>query len=430
MLKKLYIENFQSHSNTTIQFSNGLNIFQGQSNGGKSSIIRAISAVCYNKWSNESIRIGCEQTTIILQTDLGVVKLVKNPTKKINAYYCKKNNEDKQQYFQSIGTTVPQIVYEITGMRQLVVGDSISDIPNIMYQLQKHYMLAQVSGKNCTSNVIARIFDKVIGLGGMQQLINQISSNMLTNKKNITKNMAKSDQLKFNLVDQDVIRIKQEKLNNIKILKNDLNELHQKLNLCNQILDNYNIQKNRLNNVNEKYINIDTKKASNYIHKLLKNGQSYKNLIQFITINNKLNRDVNIIESNLNNVPNVDKEEIDFLKKICNKLFIAQKILKKIDQKKSDLKISNQIIDKNKRIDECISEIEVLKNSCNKFFKLNKYLEKNIQKTILLQKTIQNLKEYEVLISTTTKKLINIKKQCQICPLCGNKFEQCDGVKC
>jgi hypothetical protein len=52
----------------------------------------------------------------------------------------------------------------------LDLGDT-KDVPNVMYQLEKHYMLSEISGKSCTSNLIARIFDKVIGLGGMEELI-------------------------------------------------------------------------------------------------------------------------------------------------------------------------------------------------------------------------------------------------------------------
>jgi chromosome segregation ATPase len=50
MLKSLRIINFESHKDTTINFTDGFNVIIGQSDGGKSSIIRAIAAVCYNMW--------------------------------------------------------------------------------------------------------------------------------------------------------------------------------------------------------------------------------------------------------------------------------------------------------------------------------------------------------------------------------------------
>ena len=251
MLKKLHIVNFQSHKDTTIEFSNGFNVFEGQSDGGKSAIIRAIAAVCYNKWTNDSVRIGEKETIIELTTEKGYVKLIKNPKEKINSYTCKKFETNQDFYYQAIGTSVPQIVYEITGMKQLNIGDSITDIPNIMFQLEKHYMLAQVSGKSCTSNLIARIFDKVIGLGGMQELINSISSSMINDKKQVTKNMSQIDDLKLQMVDQNQLIEKQNKLNEIKKLKLQIEKL-EKCNLrVSEFIDIKNKYQQKLNNLDK-----------------------------------------------------------------------------------------------------------------------------------------------------------------------------------
>jgi exonuclease SbcC len=53
--KKLEIQNFESHKNTVIDFSPGINVFIGDSDSGKSSILRALSWLCYNDIVNASI---------------------------------------------------------------------------------------------------------------------------------------------------------------------------------------------------------------------------------------------------------------------------------------------------------------------------------------------------------------------------------------
>src|SRR4030066_377226 len=49
MIKSLKIENFQSHLNSWLEFSNGINVISGQSNNGKSSILRSLSWVIFNR---------------------------------------------------------------------------------------------------------------------------------------------------------------------------------------------------------------------------------------------------------------------------------------------------------------------------------------------------------------------------------------------
>ncbi len=53
--KKLEIQNFESHKHTIIDFDPGINVFIGDSDSGKSSVLRALSWLCYNDIVNASI---------------------------------------------------------------------------------------------------------------------------------------------------------------------------------------------------------------------------------------------------------------------------------------------------------------------------------------------------------------------------------------
>ena len=226
MLKKLHVINFESHKDTTVEFTNGFNVIIGDSDAGKSSIIRALSAVCYNRWSSDMMRLNEKECIIELTTDKGMVRLIKNIKEKINAYECVKFDEKQELVrFETVGTSVPDLVFEITGMRELDLGDT-KDTPNVMYQLEKHYMLAEVNGKSCTSNLIARIFDKVIGLGGMEELISEISGSMLNNKKQITKNNEKIDQIRQKMHSESDIKEKESIISESKRILPHFNPIH------------------------------------------------------------------------------------------------------------------------------------------------------------------------------------------------------------
>lgn len=425
MLKKLRIINFQSHKDTTIQFSDGFNVFQGDSDGGKSAIIRAIAAVCYNRWSNESVRIGQQETSIQLTTDIGVVKLTKNPKKKINSYSGVVFQNNQEFYFQTIGTTVPQVVYHITGMRQLNVGDSVTDIPNIMFQLQKHYMLAQVSGKSCTSNLIARVFDKVTGLGGMQQLINQISSSMLSDKKNITKNIAQIDDLNLKLVPQQQIDQMQVKLTEVNNLKQKIQLLQENLNKMHFVLQQYNLNVHKQSLLNVDFLNFDSENAEKCLKNLQISNKQFEKcddlFKKIINANDRLNQ----VKISIEMCRDVDQQQLEISKKTCNKLYVASKLLNSFYQKQEKLEQINGYLQLSKNIDNANKFLSDSKNGCNLLYKADKLLNKNNKLQIEIQEANKNYNFYNNQSNELNNKLSSLKKQCKLCPICGKPFEDC-----
>lgn len=56
MIKQIGIVNFQSHQETMVEFGNGLNVIAGESDKGKSAILRAFSWVWKNRPSGDSIK--------------------------------------------------------------------------------------------------------------------------------------------------------------------------------------------------------------------------------------------------------------------------------------------------------------------------------------------------------------------------------------
>lgn len=56
MIEKLLIENFQKHKKTVINFTKGLNVIAGETDSGKSSVIRSLLWVIKNRPSGDGIR--------------------------------------------------------------------------------------------------------------------------------------------------------------------------------------------------------------------------------------------------------------------------------------------------------------------------------------------------------------------------------------
>jgi len=74
MIKKLHIRNFQSHKDSRLIFSDGVNVIVGNSDSGKSAILRALNWVITNRPSGDSyISNWGGPTYVIVETEEGTV---------------------------------------------------------------------------------------------------------------------------------------------------------------------------------------------------------------------------------------------------------------------------------------------------------------------------------------------------------------------
>ena len=416
MLKSLRIVNFESHKDTFINFTNGFNVIIGQSDGGKSSIIRAIAAVCYNLWENDSIRIGQDTCEITLETDKGVVILTKSPKNKLNTYAGEKFQNKEKFFFEAIGTSVPQIVYQITGMRELKIGDSSVDIPNIMFQLEKHYMLDEVSCKACTSNLIARIFDKVIGLGGMEQLITEISSSMLNDKKQITKKKLQCDQLQFKLISQQQIDLKQNNLSDAKELKQQIGNMQSELKK----------EVNRLKNIDSFYLSLDVDDARQNLKQLQQLIVKLTKINDFVERFFRLKNNLKINQSVIEKYKQLDVNLIQQIKTLCNKIYLTDKRYFKFIKLKQQYDNCDFVIKKYKQLDSAQNQLQQTKMLCNNLYKANKLYDKFSNKSKQLIDFTKAIEFYSNQQKKFKDELNLFKKENKICPLCGNLFDSCN----
>lgn len=140
MITKIEIKNFQSHKNTVLEFDKGVNVICGESDNGKSAVIRAIRWVIENQpqgtekinsnW-NEDFK---EPLSVKLYTEKGYVERIRD--KKRNGYNICKNGE-KEIVFDAIGKGVPKEVIDFL---------NVSDV-NFQFQLDPPYLLTKSAGE-------------------------------------------------------------------------------------------------------------------------------------------------------------------------------------------------------------------------------------------------------------------------------------------
>lgn len=107
------MSNFQSHVDTVIELSPGINLIVGTSNIGKSSFLRAINLLLHNEVPNrEFVTHGAKNAVVRGEfSDGTVVERVKGVK---NSYYLIRP-DGTDELFDRVGTEIPREVYEAMG---------------------------------------------------------------------------------------------------------------------------------------------------------------------------------------------------------------------------------------------------------------------------------------------------------------------------
>jgi exonuclease SbcC len=141
MIKEIHIENFQSHKNTTLKLSKGVNVITGSSDSGKTAIIRALTKLVWNKPSGDSFCSSWGgKTAIEVFTD------------DLYLGYFKKGNDSEyilgDTHFKAFGTSVPEEIQAALNLTEI----------NLQQQLDSPFLLSETSGN------VAQYFNKIAKL--------------------------------------------------------------------------------------------------------------------------------------------------------------------------------------------------------------------------------------------------------------------------
>lgn len=125
-IKSIIIKNFQSHVNTKLELCDGVNVILGNSDVGKTAILRALGWIFFNKPSGTTfIRNGETEAFIKIVYDDGyMITRLRNKT--FNGYKIYYPEEDKIEEFSGLcKNNVPEEVMEITGVKNFKIADDL-----------------------------------------------------------------------------------------------------------------------------------------------------------------------------------------------------------------------------------------------------------------------------------------------------------------
>lgn len=183
MLKRLEVVNFESHVHTALEdLHPGINLIRGESNSGKTALVRALKLVAYQEFDPKSVRIGETKCEVIVETERGEVKVIRGP--KSNLWEVTKKGQAMRPFDKVGKLPVPEAM-QVIGLNLIKLGDV--EIPvNIMDQLESHFMLKSIGGENASGSIRAQIIDEISGLAGIEGVIKAVGLDIHRNGREIT----------------------------------------------------------------------------------------------------------------------------------------------------------------------------------------------------------------------------------------------------
>lgn len=465
-IKKVILENFQSHKYTVLDFDDKLNVIVGPSDSGKTAILRGIRWVLYNEPTGDFfIREGENYCSVLIEFNDGIkVKRYRSKSKNMYILY---NSQDEELVFEGFGTSIPEEIINATGIKKIFLDTDLTKSINLSDQLEGPFLLSE---KNSTR---ASSIGRLVGVN----IIDDTIKETLKDIRNLS--------LKKKNIEERLVKLKDE-LSKYEYLE----ELEKRINKLNSIRDEIFTKSNKLDtykNLNEKLQLIvkEKKEIFHYLQKLSnldllldieksisKNISTYNYLTTKKDQIKRLKYDINYNLNVLNLLEKLSKAEektnnIINLNAINNQLIKYKSSLKKIEQEslelsciKEKLKGINYIesnlesmvkaIERLNRLNEVKDRLDALRKSLavgENYIKKFEYLDKviNIYDTLdkkveLLNKLIKllinyssvkkeigkiqiQIEDYKDLMSAKMGEYKDLLLKLEVCPLCFSNID-------
>jgi DNA repair exonuclease SbcCD ATPase subunit len=310
MIESLELKNFQSHIDTTVQFSSGLNVIYGYTDSGKSTIIKGLKLISSNRPSgNKYITKKKKTASLTLIADGNEIKRVR--TKSKNEYIV------NGTILKAIRTDVPEEVRNAT---------QLSDI-NIQSQKDVWFLIDKSPGQ------INKELNKLIDLSIVDVSLKNVNSEI------------RSYNAEYKVI-----------LNDLRDIDSELMELEN--------IEDANAFLSKLEKYQEKYINLDDE--IDELNKLLESIKEAKTALSRIPNESFFKKADYLLKSK--KIINVYEEEIKKLKYILDSIQKVKSKLNRIDLKElksiENLNINAVYLYNDiKRIADIMSDIKSVKSS-------------------------------------------------------------------
>lgn len=466
-ISTIIIKNFQSHRHTVLNLDEHVNVILGSSDVGKTAILRALGWVFFNEPQGTAfIRAGETSASVeLIYHDGYSVKRIRN--KKFNGYHINHPDFDEPKKLSGFGSSVPEEIQEITGVRKFEIADKIESPITYQTQLEGAFLLSESSIKK------AKAIGAISNVNIIDRAIQIANSNIKDFRKTINTSEESLKTSEEVIKEYDTLEERKENLEKVKTLYTELiqkNKMNESLSILNQRLDN-NIEqiKTEENTIKTLGFVDETYKIYYQLNSLLVKGADYYN--KFMNLRNnealyesnmKIIDNTNFLEDanpkfenlvalirrfNLLTNMNSNLERVEESQKVNEKIIDDSKNLEKIYKTTKDIEnilnrfqllqnLNNRLATIDKTVNEVEKDIEPLFiENLTKYLNCvinldNKFSTYNALYNSLYSKNSE-IRNYENIINNldieTNEKLnsyLEVLQKSNICPMCGSKITE------
>lgn len=227
-IKRIVIENFQSHKYSEINFDADLNILIGQSDKGKSAVIRALKWVLYNEpRGTDFVRYGTTECSVTVVMGDGYTVIRRR--KKTKNIYIIINPDGQTLEFENFGNDVPPEVIDATGVKKIKLDTDKEAKLNFNEQLDPPFLLSETGTLRAKS--IGRIVNTNIIDAAERDIMKDISNNNIS-IKNFDRQL---EEIENDLLMYSEIDIEGKIIEKIELLLQTIDTINQKIQKLNEV---------------------------------------------------------------------------------------------------------------------------------------------------------------------------------------------------
>ena len=161
MIQSIHITNFQSHKDTHLDLSPGVNVIVGSSDSGKTAIIRALRWLRWNRPTGDAFRSTWGGDTFVgVETDHHYVDRIKGKDNRYELDTSYVTDPNSKKIFEAFGTDVPEDIIKILNL----------DETNLQMQLDSPFLLSASAGE------VAAYFNRIAHLDQIDSGLKNIQS--------------------------------------------------------------------------------------------------------------------------------------------------------------------------------------------------------------------------------------------------------------
>ena len=413
-ISKVEIDNFQAHKHKSIDFVNGLNVIKGESNSGKTAILRAIYWVLYDKPNGSNfIKTGAKSCRVRLYLSNGYIIERKRSRSSSGTYILIAPDGFLQEY-KGFSNNIPIEITNAHQMPELKIN-GVSYRINIASQLDQPFLVGNSSSERIS----------MIG-----SLVDADKADEAKKEFNLEKRRAETKKKQLQeLLDDNMNKIKKyDYLDNLEKTINVFESALNKLNNDEDKLKKMNdINNNRIKLISE-YDSINNRLNSIFIpdKDVIDEFNNKLSLIEDLcSLNDKYNnssQELEVISSRLNEIGNVDdiNDMISEIKNLIDKIDNLSKLkLEREDLLSKDFTFNYDIDGINKLINEYKDNVLKIENLTSLLNDRNSIITINS-----IESKIKDVDKQLTDIKQEKEKLIaDLEKEDNICPYCKQKID-------